>query len=240
MKLRQHSKNAGFDRIACVYHLLEAIAFGPVLQRARTAHLGQITEAEEVLLAGEGNGRFLKALLDANPHCRVTCMDASPAMLRAAQGRIEKSDQKRVHFQRIDLTSDSLPANRYDALVTHFFLDCFKGSTLIHLLSKLECALRQKGKWLLSDFVDPQNGKPFALLQGTALRLLYCFFRRTCGIEAHELCNTRKLMLSLEMRENLRQTYLQGWIASFVYEKALPPPCCDKGFQHRPRTPKKP
>jgi len=219
MKTNPSPERMGFDRIASMYRVLETLAFGSVLQRARTAHLGQITDAEEIALAGEGNGRFLQALLAVNPRCRVTCFDSSPGMLRVAEARIEKPDRDRVHFELVDLESESLPAERYDALVTNFFLDCFVPETLVHLLSKLGRSLCPKGKWFLSDFVEPRNNNFLGLLQGCTLRLLYCFFRRTCGIKAKKVSNPQEILFSLGMRETRRQHYCKGWITSLVYEK---------------------
>ena len=104
MNLKQHPKKAGFDRIAGMYRLLETVAFGSVLQRARTAHLGQITDAEEVLLAGEGNGLFLEALLSTNSHCRVTCIDKSQAMLNLAGDVFRDLDDACVLTVRVRLS----------------------------------------------------------------------------------------------------------------------------------------
>jgi hypothetical protein len=74
---------------------------------------------------------------------------------------------------------------------------------------------------LLADFVDPPKTGVLALFQRSTLRLLYAFFKSTCGIEAHELCNPREILFSLGMRETKRQTYLKGWITSLVYEKTV-------------------
>lgn len=218
--MKHHERKSGFDHIAFLYRLLENISFGPFLQRARVAHLEQIAGAEEVLLAGEGNGLFLEALLSTNSHCRVTCIDKSQAMLNLARNRIKKTAGKRVRFEQIDLNGSFLPSARYDALVTHFLLDCFTSQTLKLLLPKLADCLHPDGRWLLADFVDPKEGV-LALFQRSALRFLYAFFKSTCGIEAHELYNPKEILFSLGMRETKRQTYLQGWIASLVYEKTV-------------------
>ena len=51
-----------FDRIARYYGWIESIVFGEDLQRIRCSHMETFLEAESILLLGDGNGRFLKAL----------------------------------------------------------------------------------------------------------------------------------------------------------------------------------
>lgn len=219
MKTKAKGKPAGFDRIAITYHLLERIAFGSFLQRARTAHLKEIAGAKNILLVGEGNGLFLKSLLAANSRCRATCLDASQSMLELSRDRIFERDRHRVDFRQIDLTSESISANQYEAVVTHFFLDCFNRETLKELLPKLEGVLQPRGKWLLADFVEPKNEGLAASFQGTALRFLYLFFQATCRIEAHIVHNPRDILRKLGLKKTMQCTYLNGWITSLVYEK---------------------
>ena len=145
MLSKEKYASPNFDRIASFYRFMELISFGPFLQRARTAHLHELVQANDVLLIGEGNGLFLKALLSANPKCQVTCLDASEAMLRLSRRRIGRKEQGRVKFQRVDLTKGSLPLSKHDAIVTHFFLDCFKHSTLEILIPMLASSLQPRG-----------------------------------------------------------------------------------------------
>ena len=213
-------KKEGFDRIASTYGLLENLAFGKSLQKARIAHLKQIKGAREILLAGEGNGRFLEVLLAKNLHCKVTCMDKSQSMLNLAQRRIGNSGVNRVTFQKIDLTMEAIPENKYDALVTHFFLDCFRPKTLLDLLHQLGNSLQHGGKWLLADFVEPNKKNLLGGFQSSILRLLYYFFYKTSGIEAKKVCCPKQIMHSLNMREMGHKSFLRGWITSSTYEKS--------------------
>ena len=219
MKTKAKGKPVGFDQVAIAYHLLERISFGSSLQRARTAHLKEIAGAEDILLVGEGNGLFLKSLLEANSRCRVTCLDASQSMLELSKDRIFERDRHRVHFRQTDLTSESMSANKYEVVVTHFFLDCFNRKTLNGLLPKLEGILQPRGKWLLADFVEPKNAGAAAFFQRTALRFLYLFFQVACGIEARSVHNPRDILGKLGLKETMQCTYLNGWITSLVYEK---------------------
>jgi len=87
---RRRATNGGmsFDSLAAHYRWMEWLLAGRKLQRCRTAFLRRINPPREVLLLGEGNGRFLEALLQAHPQARVTCVDASAAMLERARARM--------------------------------------------------------------------------------------------------------------------------------------------------------
>ena len=54
-----------FDRIARHYERIESMVFGEDLQRIRCSHMKTFLDAESILLLGDGDGRFLKALLDS-------------------------------------------------------------------------------------------------------------------------------------------------------------------------------
>ena len=79
-----------FDAVAPWYRMLETIAFGDALQRCRVACLGEIAVPRRALIVGEGNGRFLCALLQAHPGVEVVCVDASERMLQLARKRMER------------------------------------------------------------------------------------------------------------------------------------------------------
>ena len=90
-----------FDPIAPRYCALETLAFGNALQSARVAFLSEIGDTRRALIAGEGNGRFLEALLRRHPTIRVDCVDASARMLQLAKARVH--DDPRVRFLHEDL-----------------------------------------------------------------------------------------------------------------------------------------
>lgn len=177
-----------FDAVAPWYRTLETITFGNALQRARVACLGEIGSPRRALIVGEGNGRFLAELLQRQPLVRVDCIDASQRMLDLARNHLLKMDPRqlsRVAFFRSDVASWR-PNDRYDLIVTHFFLDCFSTRTVGHIVAKLAQAATQNASWILADFRMPDAG--LARIQARAwLAAMYGFFRVVAGIEAHEL-----------------------------------------------------
>ncbi|HKP93838.1 MAG TPA: class I SAM-dependent methyltransferase [Chthoniobacterales bacterium] len=174
-----------FDAIAPWYRTLQTIAFGNALQRARIACLDEIATSRRALVVGEGNGRFLTELLRTNRSIEVDCVDDSEQMLKLARRRV-CDGAGRVAFLRRDMLSWTPPANRYDLIVTHFFLDCFPEDQLARIVAKLSRAARPDAAWLLADFRLSACG--FARMRARVwLAAMYRFFRTVAGIDAQEL-----------------------------------------------------
>jgi SAM-dependent methyltransferase len=175
-----------FDAIAPWYRALEWIAFGERLQCCRVACLREVPAPRRALVVGEGNGRFLCELLRVHPTVEVDCLDASECMLQLARKRVEQTSPDyvaRVHLRYEDITSWIPPADRYDLIVTHFVLDCFREPELALIIKKLASAASKDATWLLADFWIPVGY--FARARARVwLALMYKFFRATARIEA--------------------------------------------------------
>ena len=177
-----------FDAVAPWYRTLETIAFGNALQRARLACLDAIGSPRRALIVGEGNGRFLAALLQRHPLLRIDCVDSSQRMLELARQSVLRTvpdEIGRVTFLPADVTSWT-PNDRYDLIVTHFLLDCFSVQRVGGIVAKLAQAAAPKAAWLLADFRVPEAG----FVRGHArvwLAVMYWFFRSVARIEARDL-----------------------------------------------------
>lgn len=179
-----------FDRIAPYYRMLELILAGGKLQRCRTSWLPEVNEAREILLVGEGHGRFLKVCAVRFPQACITCVDASAVMLRVAERRWREAggNPDRVVFVHAELPAWRPPAARYDLLATHFFLDCFPPETLARVLAALAPAAAPGARWLVADFAVPDRGWRRWRAQ-IILALAYGFFRRVTQLQAGRLAS---------------------------------------------------
>jgi SAM-dependent methyltransferase len=177
-----------FDTVAPWYRTLETIAFGNALQRARVTCLDEIGMPRRALIVGEGNGRFLAALLQRQPLITVDCVDASERMLDLARRQVLgicPDEINRVAFFQQDFESWR-PNDRYDLIVTHFFLDCFGTTEVGSIVAKLAQAAGPNVVWLLADFTIPKTG--LARVHARAwVSVMYAFFRGVAGIAAREL-----------------------------------------------------
>jgi SAM-dependent methyltransferase len=231
---------ANFDRIAPFFEMIETLAFGKALQRARIAFLTETRDCQRALVAGEGNGRFLAELLRANPKIQIDYVDSSGAMMGLAKsivaGAGEECDGKifphthacsRVQFQQADVRDWTPTRPGYDLIVTHFFLDCFDRKALGTVIQQIVAAAGSEARWLLSDFAIPRCG--FRRVHAKLwLRTMYAFFRRAAHIEAGDLIDPSPLMRSFgfELRQRIDSRFglitAQLWqIQRVKFEKNL-------------------
>ena len=128
-----------FDRLAPHYHWMETIFAGGLMQRCRITYLAKAKNCQHALLVGEGTGKFLVALLRLNPQIRVTCVEQSQGMIHQARQRLarERLDDSRIEFRQMDALDWTPPKEKFDLVVTHFFLDCFRAEQLQMLIPLL-------------------------------------------------------------------------------------------------------
>jgi ubiquinone/menaquinone biosynthesis C-methylase UbiE len=210
-----------FDRIAFWYRSLEWIAFGDELQRCRIACLDDIDAPRRALVVGEGDGRFLAEFLRAHPKVEVDCLDASARMLRLARRRIREElagQDERVNFLHHDLMSWPAPEHRYDLVVTHFVLDCFRETQLAEIVRKLSLAATDDASWLLADFRVPDGGIGRLRAQ-LWLTVMYRFFRLTTGIQASELIDPTPFMRAAGFALIRDQHFKHGMLKSEMWRR---------------------
>ena len=210
-----------FDLVAPWYETLERIAFGDDLQRCRVAYLGEINPPGRVLIAGEGNGRFLCELLRRYPEIEVDCLDASKRMLQLERRRIEQelpASFERVRFIHTDIRPWSAPEHQYDLIVTHFFLDCFQEPNLIDVIKTLARTAAKDATWLVSEFSIPEKG--IGRIQARCwLGTMYWFFRVTTGIEASELIDYTAFLDEKGFHVVRQHFFRQGMLKSELWER---------------------
>lgn len=177
-----------FELIAPHYHWMERIFAGRLMQHARTTFLEQARNCRRALLVGEGPGRFLAELLRHNPGVRIVCVEYSAGMIRQARRRLarERLDLARVEFKQMDALDWTPPAEKFDLIATHFFLDCFPAGRLQQLVPLLAAGAAPDAVWLLTDFRLPEHGWRRARA-AFLLASLYAFFRAATALAADRL-----------------------------------------------------
>lgn len=177
-----------FDLLAPHYRWMEAVLAGEKLQRGRVAFLDRVAGARDVLILGEGNGRFLAECRRVLPSARITCVDASARMLALARERLlkERLAVEGVEFIHADALAWTPRRGGFDLIVTHFFLDCFRADQLAAIAAKLAAVATPGADWLLADFQAPARG-----WQRTRARIIlgsmYAFFRVAARLPARHL-----------------------------------------------------
>ncbi|MDB6003157.1 MAG: hypothetical protein JWR15_144, partial [Prosthecobacter sp.] len=149
-----------FDLLAPHYRWMEALCSGGQVQRCRTALLAEIPSPQQVLVYGEGNGRFLVELCRCFPQSRVTVVEGSGVMIELARERLRREGlaDAKVEFIHADALVWQPPSAAFDLIVTCFFLDCFREDQLQKLMPVIASAATAEGQWLIADFQIAPKG----------------------------------------------------------------------------------
>ena len=194
-----------FDSLAPFYRTVETIVFGNALQRARTAFLRKLNRCRSTLVVGEGDGRFLAALLAANPKIRITCVEQSARMIQLARrGAPLEFVQSKIEEAAIDGT--------YDAIVTNFFLDCFTDGELSPIVHKLARHAQPNAIWIVGEFTNARRGK-------LLVALMYGFFRLVAHIKASRLPNYAHLLQRHGFRCAERRLFYGGIVCAELWQR---------------------
>lgn len=213
-----------FDRLAPHYTWMEAVLAGRRLQRCRVTWLDALAGCADILIAGVGHGHFLRHCARRFPHARITSVDASAGMLRHARRRTELAG---INGERLSFVHASLPEwapqpGEFDAIVTHFFLDCFPPGELDAVISALARGARPNARWIVSDFAVPARG--LARQRARALHaLMYAFFRPVTRVRARRVTTPDPMLRTQGFRLAGRQASEWGLLQSDLWQRRISP-----------------
>jgi len=204
-------RNANFDHVAVLYPLLEQLVFGSALSRSRSVFMQEVIEGKNLLLIGEGNGRFLSDIVKQNSASAITVVDSSSQMLSAAAKRIAAIDGcAKVRFLNADFLDWQSPFAHYDRIVTHYFLDLYRPDRIRRIVEQISCLATEDSRWINVDFTkaNPRMRQTFLMWAQ------YRFFRTCAGIEAERLFDPLSYIEQAGWRIIESKSLEQGWIAA--------------------------
>jgi ubiquinone/menaquinone biosynthesis C-methylase UbiE len=204
-------RNANFDYVAVFYPLLEQLVFGSTLSRSRSFFVGRVTEGKNVLLIGEGNGRFLSEIAKQTSTSAITVVDSSTQMLSAASKRIAAIERStRIKFFHADILEWRSPLAHYDRIVTHFVLDLYRPNRIRRIIEKISRLATGDTLWIDVDFTNASQ----RLRQSFLMWAQYRFFRICAGIEAPRLFDQLNYIQQTGWQIIENRSLEQGWIAA--------------------------
>jgi ubiquinone/menaquinone biosynthesis C-methylase UbiE len=207
------------DPIARYYRWFEYAAFGRRLQKHRLYYLSAARQARRALVLGDGDGRFLRELLVANPTVEVDAVDASAKMLAAARLGVNALGfecSSRVRFFHSEVLSTPFPSDEYDLVVTHFFLDCFPAGPLEMLAAEIARVVSKDATWIVSEFHQPTSGWR-NLYSRAWLRTMYLFFGLTTGLSVRRLPPYTSILRRFGFVTEQQHTSFDGLIRSQLW-----------------------
>ena len=218
----------GFGHLARCYESFECMTFGGVLQRARTYHLEDLAPVPEVLLLGDGDGRFLEALLTERARRGTTgtvvSVDASRGMLERARERVAGlPGAERVRFVHSPAGAFEPPAGYSPgAIASQFFLDCFEEGDLAELAEHISSVASPGTAWVIADFSLPPSRSPWRLPARAVIWVMYRFFSLAAGLRAKRLPDFHKALNGSGWRLERRVSWLKGFVFSSVWRQPDP------------------
>jgi ubiquinone/menaquinone biosynthesis C-methylase UbiE len=204
------------DPIAPLYRWLEYAVFGKALERCRLSHLEGLKSPQRALVAGDGDGRFLKALALRFPKTSIDYVDVSSGMLALARKRAglrSPPDAPPINFYQCDVRSIDWGDRYYDLIACHFLFDVFALVELSKVVDQLSQAAAPQAQWIVSEF-DLPPGRLQRLGAKLLLRIMYRFFRVATGLVNQELPDWRPLLRSKGFSCEIRSSQRGGFIVS--------------------------
>ncbi len=196
-----------FNLIAPCYELLKKVVFGNKLEKAERCYLNRLKEGDQVLIIGGGNGDLLNHL---SPQCTIDYMELSGKMISNA---VKQGFEGTINFIEDDFLRHDLD-QKYDWVITNFFLDVFDENHLRIASKKIFDLLKDDGKLLATDFY-PTNQFTGKLL----LKLMHVFFKLVSNLESRRLKNIPYFLQKVGFRECESRFFAGKKIFSIIFSK---------------------
>lgn len=196
-----------FDGIAWVYDSLARVAFLGRIRKAQCYFLKRIPNEGDVLILGGGTGWILEELLRLRPAVKICYVEASQKMIEKARSYGKGHDVLFIHGTEFGIPD----GKRYDVIITNFYFDLFRNVELPGIVDRVQSFLKPEGLWLVSEFCSDRRW------MRTYLKLMYSFFRLTCGLTNYGLPMWRKRLHDAQFKAVAQQRFFGGFIDSSVF-----------------------
>ena len=195
-----------FNWIAPYYDTLTCLVFGNTIWKAQTGYLNYVPPHATVLVLGGGSGKWLRDLLQRNETCQICFVEASSKMVELAKKNLKSDRVRFVHGTEHDLQEE-----RFDVVITQFFVDMYNDYQLSQLLLQIKSTLNNGAIYLVSDF---ENSK---FWHKAFSRIMYLFFNLSNSIDVRSLPNWNSVFIHSSLRCIDSTSYYGNFIKSRVY-----------------------
>ncbi len=209
----------GYNRLAPVYVWLERLAFGNALMKARLALMSELKEAKQILILGEGDGRFLRRAFDLVPRAQFVVLEQSPKMIELAKNRFSSSELRHIDFITADISTALSPnlKGQFDVIISCFFLDMFETAEIRNIIETFSPYLKGTKYWYYVDFRQADKGWQ-AFHSRVYLRLMYWFFAWQTGLKTQDLVNPHSLFEVLGFKLIKRNVTHFSFLTTCLYQ----------------------
>ena len=123
-----------------------------------------------------------------------------------------------IEWEQSEVTAWRPPSVRFDAIVTHFFLDCFPPARLADVIGKLATCATPDAVWLVTDFALPARGLRRRRARAVHA-LMYAFFRVAVRLPARRLTPPDALLAQHGFRREHRAEFDWGLVQADVWRR---------------------
>ncbi|MEL7147958.1 MAG: methyltransferase domain-containing protein [Bacteroidota bacterium] len=197
-----------FNLVAPVYELLKLVVFGQSLTKAENHFCHLIKPTDRVLIIGGGHGKIMNAL---PADCQIDYLEFSSTMIQMAK---QNSKGKSVNFIHGDFLKTKL-SERYDWIITSFFLDVFNEQNLRSACHKMHQLLTDDGQLLVTDF-STTKGTTGKLLLWT----MHAFFKIAARLESNSLQPIGEYLQSAGLALVTLKSFASGKVFSAIFKKS--------------------
>ena len=198
-----------FDWIAPYYDKIAKLVFGNSISRAQSCHWNLIRPHSYVLILGGGTGSWLLDFVSVNSSCKLFYVDASMEMIN----RAKRNCNQAACVTFIHGTERDVPDIKFDAIITHFYMDMFSDQQLDNLITELIGKMNNPALWIVADF---EKSKWW---HGLYLRMMYLFFKASKSISNNQLPDWHRIMSSRKFRNNESESFYGNFIQCRAYVK---------------------
>lgn len=195
VKLKLERQRKGFNRLAAIYDYLLLIPPGRGFIKSQEALIPRLPQKKSCLIIGGGTGTFLKSLIISGKVKHVVYLDISEKMLSQAAAKIKDLNEEcRVDFRRgsfDEITKDE----KFDLIVTNFFLDLFSLTELKAWIRFIADRLSDEGLFYFTDLQISKGNTLKTFMKNIYIKVLYFFFINTTAISGKTLIDLRTEIL---------------------------------------------
>jgi SAM-dependent methyltransferase len=158
-----------YDALTRLYDPVVAITSRERGFKRRLIEHAQIEDGESVLDLGCGSGTLAIEIKKANPHGKVSALDADRAILAQAKAKAKDAGVK-ISFERGLAPELPYDARRFDVVVSTLFFHHLSDEAKADTAEEIRRVLRPGGRVLVADWGRPQD--PFMRLAFVGVQLL--------------------------------------------------------------------
>ncbi len=212
----------GFNLVAPIYEFLLTLVFFKSVRRMEKSLVSHLSLSRNILIPGEGNGRFLNYLARKVNFQRCDVVEISKRMIEISRTyckNLTQQQRDKIQYFETDIYQFQ-SKNKYDTLITNYFLDLFSPEDLVKLVNHLDSFLEPGGLWYVTDFYDGSGPGLPRFIRKLIMIPVYFFFVITTGISGRRLMNPVPLLLEKNYILTHEIYHVSGLIVCRILKKS--------------------